>query len=522
LNTSLRAVPPPPEVTAPTTGATGNVDATPPAICLHQVCKYYPERRKPLRSLWQALRATPVSAQVDQPMTVALHPCSFTAQTGEVLGLVGKNGAGKSTLLKILSGTLAPSAGDIWRKGRLGAILELGAGFNPEFTGVENIHLLLAAAGRGPQETSARLQWIAEFSGLGESMARPLRTYSSGMQMRLAFAAATCDEPEILVIDEALSVGDGEFARRSFDRILALKARGTTILFCSHSLFHIEALCTRALWLDAGRIVMDAAPEVVLPAYQSYLDGATLDMILERKTKHAPQAVVDLAAQREPSNPAPVVREVTGAARLTRLRFGAAAASGEGLDSSEALRACLGSLLLDDMDPGSAPPLRYGPGSSIPLKGGIDTLCIAAEFASDPSLPCPTIAVTLNTLDGRILSSAASWEDGVKAQRDQSGQGNVMLSFPRIPLLKGDFGLSLYLFCERGLHVYDRAEQVAFLKVSQTGLQQGLFALPRAWSTRPGDCESAEPCSGKPAASLESGDRKPAAHGDRAAPEPDS
>jgi len=179
-------------------------------------------------------------------------------------------------------------------------------------------------------------------------------------------------------------------------------------------------------------------------------------------------------------------------------------------------------LLLDDMDPGTAPPLRYGPGSSIPLQGGIDTLCIAAEFASDPSLPCPTIAVTLNTLDGRILSSAASWEDGVKAQRDQSGQGNVMLSFPRIPLLKGDFGLSLYLFCERGLHVYDRAEQVAFLKVSQTGLQQGLFALPRAWSTRPGDCESAEPCSGKPAASPESGDRKPAAHVDRAAPEPDS
>jgi len=144
-----------------------------------------------------------------------------------------------------------------------------------------------------------------------------------------------------------------------------------------------------------------------------------------------------------------------GAARLTRVRLSSGAAR------------------------------HYGPGAVIPLRSGVDNLSIEAEFSSDPALPCPTIAVTLHTIDGRILSSAASWEDGINASRCMLGRGSLAILFPRLPLLKGDFGVSVYLFCERGLHIYDRAERIASLNVTQSGVEQGFFSLARTWSTRP-------------------------------------
>ena len=160
----------------------------------------------------------------------ALNEISFELKRGSVLGVIGHNGAGKSTLLQIICGTLTPSSGSLTRVGRVAALLELGAGFNPDFSGRENIFLNAAVLGLNQAEIDDCYDDIVEFSGLADFINEPVKTYSTGMYMRLAFAIATSVQPEILIIDEALSVGDGAFARKSFDRIMALKAKGATIL----------------------------------------------------------------------------------------------------------------------------------------------------------------------------------------------------------------------------------------------------------------------------------------------------
>ena len=201
----------------------------------------------------------------------ALTNASFTLARGEVLGLVGRNGAGKSTLLQLVCGTLTPSSGSIQVNGRIAALLELGAGFNPEFSGRENVFLNASVLGLTQKEIEDRYESIVDFSGIRDFIEQPVKTYSSGMYVRLAFSIATSIDPDILIVDEALSVGDGAFARKSFDRIMELKERGTTILFCSHTMYQIETLCTRALWLEHGTVKMDGDPAKVVVEYKSWL-----------------------------------------------------------------------------------------------------------------------------------------------------------------------------------------------------------------------------------------------------------
>ena len=198
----------------------------------------------------------------------ALRDVNLTVRPGEVVGLVGRNGAGKSTLLQLVCGTLAASSGELTVKGRVAALLELGGGFSPDFTGLENIYMNAAILGLKRAEVEARLPGILAFADIGDFIRQPVKTYSSGMFMRLAFAVATSVEPDILVIDEALSVGDGAFARKSFERIMKLKDAGKTILFCSHSMYQVEALCSRVLWIEAGVMRMQgpAAGSALAPA----------------------------------------------------------------------------------------------------------------------------------------------------------------------------------------------------------------------------------------------------------------
>ena len=164
----------------------------------------------------------------------ALTNASFSLKKGEVLGVIGQNGAGKSTLLQLIAGTLTPSQGTLQVNGRVAALLELGAGFNPEFTGAQNIKMYGMLMGLSEQEVEERFDEIVAFSGIEAFIDQPVKTYSSGMFVRLAFSIATSVDPDILIIDEALSVGDGAFARKSFDRIMSLREKGVTIIFCSH------------------------------------------------------------------------------------------------------------------------------------------------------------------------------------------------------------------------------------------------------------------------------------------------
>ena len=201
----------------------------------------------------------------------ALHDINFSVRAGEAVGLIGRNGAGKSTLLQILTGTLQPSAGSLRVDGRVSALLELGAGFNPDFTGRENIFLTGAVLGMTRAEVDRKYQAIVDFADIGEFIEHPVKTYSSGMLVRLAFALQVHVDPDILIVDEALSVGDIFFQQKCINRIHEILARGVTLFFVSHGLNSVKSLCSRALYLERGRLVADGPAEEVCDGYQNAL-----------------------------------------------------------------------------------------------------------------------------------------------------------------------------------------------------------------------------------------------------------
>ena len=364
----------------------------------------------------------------------ALRNIDLTIQHGEVVGIVGQNGSGKSTLLQLVCGTLTPTQGEVHINGRVAALLELGAGFNPEFTGRENVHMSAAILGLSSSEIAERLEEIIDFSGVRDFIDQPVKTYSSGMFVRLAFSVAISVDPDILVIDEALSVGDGAFARKSFTRIMQMRDAGKTILFCSHSLFQVESLCTRALWIHQGQVVLDGESAQVVTAYQAFLDKNATDPTLE-----APRAQF--------TAPAPERQTMSGSAHLDKIKLRTQENNSE----------------------------------DAPLTSGESNLIVEISFASDPTLPCPTLAMALQTKDGRIITSAATWEDDFTVHRASDGSGHVCLTLDQLPLLKGEYSISAYLLCERGLHLYDAAEQVATLQIQQKGRLQGYFSIPHRW-----------------------------------------
>lgn len=200
----------------------------------------------------------------------ALQDISFQVMSGETLGIIGDNGAGKSTLLKIIAGTLAPTKGQVIRNGRIAALLELGAGFHPELTGRQNIYLNASLLGLSEKEIRKCEEAIIAFAELEEFIDQPIKTYSSGMHVRLAFSIATMVNPDILIVDEALSVGDQRFQKKSIDRIMEFRQRGKTILFCSHSMYHVLELCQRAIWLKEGRIQLIGQAKEVVEAYEEW------------------------------------------------------------------------------------------------------------------------------------------------------------------------------------------------------------------------------------------------------------
>ncbi|HEX8720419.1 MAG TPA: ABC transporter ATP-binding protein [Pyrinomonadaceae bacterium] len=198
----------------------------------------------------------------------ALKGVSFEVEAGTTTGIIGPNGCGKSTLLQIIAGTLEPTAGSVWREGRVAALLELGAGFDPEGTGVENVYMNAALMGLTRRETDRLFPEIERFAEIGDFIRQPVKTYSSGMFVRLAFAVAANVEPDILVIDEALAVGDAVFQHRCLRRIKEVQERGATVLFVSHDAAAVRALCSRAILMSAGRVLSDGAPIEVLNHYQ--------------------------------------------------------------------------------------------------------------------------------------------------------------------------------------------------------------------------------------------------------------
>lgn len=211
-----------------------------------------------------------------------LQGVSFTVQPGEAVGLIGINGAGKSTLLKLISGTTQASTGSVQIHGRVAAMLELGMGFHPDFTGRQNALMAGQLIGMSAAEVQALMPEIEAFAEIGEYIDQPVRVYSSGMQMRLAFSVATARRPDVLIIDEALSVGDAYFQHKSFDRIRAFRKEGTTLLIVSHDKGAIQSICDRAILLDGGKLAMQGGPEQIMDLYNALIaerENATVRLV---------------------------------------------------------------------------------------------------------------------------------------------------------------------------------------------------------------------------------------------------
>ena len=241
------------------------------ALSVKDLCKFYPIYEHPRDRLLQAIwRGTKTFYK---PFW-ALRDVSFSLNRGSTLGVMGRNGSGKSTLLQLICGTLRPTSGQIERHGRIGALLELGSGFNPEFTGIENVFLNAALLGLSEKETDTRLDSILSFADIGDFIHQPLKAYSSGMAVRLAFAVQAHTDPDILIVDEALAVGDELFQKKCYRRIDEMKESGCSILLVTHSSTQILQHCDQAMLIHAGRMRMLAKAKTTTSVYQRLCNSA--------------------------------------------------------------------------------------------------------------------------------------------------------------------------------------------------------------------------------------------------------
>lgn len=360
----------------------------------------------------------------------ALTDVSFSVAPGEGLGVVGENGAGKSTLLKILSGVTRPSEGRFAVTGKVAAILELGAGFHPEFTGRQNAVLNAALLGLNEDEVAAALPRILDFSELGDFIDRPVKTYSTGMAMRLAFSIATQIEPQVLIVDEALSVGDGYFQKKCMDRLLAFIRGGGTVLFCSHAMYYVTALCRHALWLRNGRVERFGPALDVVHAYEDHL--------LAKQAGEPPSA-----AEEAPS-PTP--------ARLVAVRW---LPDGEGVEAGTR---------------------TFGRGAAWALE---------VEWESDRADQAFHIGIGIDRSDGVQVCSFATHQDGRPPLRGR-GRLRARLAVPELPFNRGEFALYVFLLDEAGLHIYDRRVHHGAFRVDAEEYRIGLVAVPHAWDLSQG------------------------------------
>ena len=250
-------------------------------IRIHDVTKVYKIYEKPIDRLKESLSITKRQYSRD---FYALSNINLEICRGENIGIVGTNGAGKSTLLKIITGVLSPTSGNIEVNGKISALLELGAGFNPEYSGIENIYLNGTMMGYSREEMEAKVDNILQFADIGEFIYQPVKTYSSGMFARLAFAVAINVEPEILIVDEALSVGDVRFQMKCMNKMKEMMSGGTTVLFVSHDINAIKRFCSRAIWLQHGKVIESGDVNYVTDKYLDYLKMGETSLEENQKT----------------------------------------------------------------------------------------------------------------------------------------------------------------------------------------------------------------------------------------------
>lgn len=402
--------------------------------------KLYPSPRSRLKAL--------VTGKAMHRSHWALRDVSFELRRGQCIGVIGDNGAGKSSLLKLLAGTLQPSTGTIERVGRVTAILELGAGFHPDFSGRDNLYFGGSLIGIDRAEMARLESEIVAFCELGEALDRPVKTYSSGMSVRLAFALVTAVQPDVLIIDEALAVGDQHFQKKCIERIMAFRHAGCTILFCSHSPYHIRHMCDAALWLRAGQVVQMGPTEPVLAAYDVHTREREAAAQLSFHG-NAPHGVEGAPVQSSAATPSPARKVDAGGA-------GACILSVDVANLAEALD--------------GQPPV---------LQGQDLVVTITARGRGNER---PHIGFMIEQSKGVGITSLATHEDGAAPEPLDDGSWRSVLTFPDLPLHSGDYVVSAFLFDETGLAVYDEWFQFLHFRFIFPKPLPGLVRLPHHWS----------------------------------------
>jgi ABC-type polysaccharide/polyol phosphate transport system ATPase subunit len=360
----------------------------------------------------------------------ALSEVSFDVPRGGALAVIGENGAGKSTLLKIVAGTTRATSGRVDRSGTVASILELGMGFHPEFTGRENARMNAALLGLSGPEIRRRLPEIRDFAELGDFFDRPVRTYSSGMALRLAFAVATHADADVLIVDEALAVGDGYFQKKSVDRITDFHRRGGTLLFCSHALYYVALLCDSAIWLKNGEVAARGAALPVVRAYEAFLQEKERS-VLAHDELAVPKTSSAVTEGRKPARITEVfVHDGSG---YPRTEF----AAGETLAVDVAF---------ETEDPSLAFHVRIG----VDREDGVQTF--ALDTRREPWAP----------LTGRR-------------------RHRLRLLVPELPVSQGEFRVYAYLGDEKALHVHDLRILKPGFTVASPEYVVGLVAPRHVW-----------------------------------------
>lgn len=360
----------------------------------------------------------------------ALRDISFTVSPGDMLGIIGKNGAGKSTLLQLIGGVGRPDEGRVKVNGRIGALLDLGAGFHSDLTGRENVFVSGVVAGLTRREVARRFDCIIEFAELQPFIDNPVRTYSTGMQMRLAFAIAVHTDPDILLVDEFLSVGDLSFQAKCLERITQLKTQGCAIVLISHNAEQIKQLCDEALWLRQGQIVAYGEPEVVAGQYVAEMRSET-----QRRTPVRPPQ-----------------RTKTGVElRVNENRFG--------------------SLEVEITDVRLLPVSKINSG---------DSLSVEIEYLSTQPIYAPIFSVSISREDGRICFDTNTATMGLSLPLIK-GKGQIKLHLDRLDLGGGRYFVNVGVYEQNWAYAYDYHWQVYPLSISSTVSEKGILCPPRRW-----------------------------------------
>lgn len=396
------------------------------AIVLHKAGVCYRRYAKPREALLEwVLRKTRHQA------FHALQNISFALEQGSSLGIIGDNGAGKSTLLRLLAGNLLPSSGSCVVQGRRSALLELGTGLHGEYSGLDNARLGLALRGLDQAAIEQQLPKVLAFAELGEFIQQPVKTYSNGMVVRLVFAVAAVVDPEVLIVDEALAVGDQYFQKKSLDHMRASLEQGATLVFCSHNLYQVRELCKQAVWLEQGQVKMLGESQAVVDAYQDSV-----------RARQAPQQITTKnSAEPKASSSFPVLQDV-------RLRCAQEQAG-----------------LL---------PL-FTTWQRFVVEVSVDR---AAYAVADIH-----IGLVIRRNDEVQCYGISTLHDQVPLQAQADGSIKARFVIEKLPLLSGEYCLEVWLIDSSGLHVYDARERCCPFRVQQSSQAQGigLSWIPHQW-----------------------------------------